>query len=248
MFLYLHEGSFRGRYIYRGKEFAADGEAGTVRFDAADGEEHVLTGGVGSRGMQYTTLMIPADDLHLMSVADELTRLPDPRPMAWPNDSMLRACLDVLVRTGDAGPAEEERDESARSLVLRVAELLGAKMPEWRSDQSGFTNRTLGNLVDYVDARLQSGVLAGDMALVVGLSPSHFARKFRRSVGMPLHRFVMRRRIQASLAAIKDQSRPIAHVAVELGFSSQSHFTRVFSDLTGMTPAKYRKQFRSTVG
>jgi len=41
-----------------------------------------------------------------------------------------------------------------------------------------------------------------------------------------------------------DHRRPLASVALDLGFSSQSHFTRLFSSLTGMTPAKYRKQFR----
>lgn len=41
---------------------------------------------------------------------------------------------------------------------------------------------------------------------------------------------------------------PLASVALDLGFSSQSHFTRLFSSLTGMTPAKYRKQVRPVVG
>ena len=51
----------------------------------------------------------------------------------------------------------------------------------------------------------------------------------------------------ASMESLKDQSLPIAHVALELGFASQAHFTCVFSGLTGMTPAKYRKQFKRVV-
>jgi len=45
-----------------------------------------------------------------------------------------------------------------------------------------------------------------------------------------------------------ERSPPLARIALDLGFSSQSHFSRLFSDLTGMTPAKHRKQFRRTVG
>lgn len=47
---------------------------------------------------------------------------------------------------------------------------------------------------------------------------------------------------------LRDQSRPLAELALDLGFSSQSHFTRLFSALTGMTPARYRKEVKRTVG
>jgi AraC-like DNA-binding protein len=47
---------------------------------------------------------------------------------------------------------------------------------------------------------------------------------------------------------LKDQSQSLASVALDLGFSSQSHFTHLFSMLTCMTPAKYQKQFQPTVG
>jgi len=47
---------------------------------------------------------------------------------------------------------------------------------------------------------------------------------------------------------LQANSDTLAGIAHELGFSSQAHFTHLFSTLTGMTPAKYRKQFRRTVG
>jgi AraC family transcriptional regulator len=82
----------------------------------------------------------------------------------------------------------------------------------------------------------------GEMGPLVGISPSHFARKFRQSTGLSLHRFVNLRRIQASFPLLRAREIPLAHVAIDLGFASQSHFTRLFSEQTGMTPAKYRKQ------
>jgi len=81
----------------------------------------------------------------------------------------------------------------------------------------------------------------------VGLSPSHFAKKFRHSTGLSLCRFINRRRILRSLETLKTDG-PVANVALDLGFSSQSHFTRIFSGLTGMTPARYQKQARRIVG
>ncbi|MFM8892236.1 MAG: helix-turn-helix domain-containing protein [Planctomycetia bacterium] len=72
--------------------------------------------------------------------------------------------------------------------------------------------------------------------------------EFSHSTGLSLHRFVNRRRILRSLESLPDDSLSLAQIALDLGFASQSHFTRLFSMLTGMTPAKDRKQDRRTLG
>jgi uncharacterized protein (DUF433 family) len=61
-----------------------------------------------------------------------------------------------------------------------------------------------------------------------------------------LHRFVNRRRILRSLETLKNDV-SLASVALDLGFSSQSHFAWIFSGLTGMTPANFRKSVKRTV-
>ena len=60
-------------------------------------------------------------------------------------------------------------------------------------------------------------------------------------------RFINRRRILRSLVTLNTDA-SLASIALDLGFSSQSHFTRIFSGLTGITPAKYQKQTRRIVG
>ena len=139
-------------------------------------------------------------------------------------------------------------DEAARRLILRLAELCGGEKPDWHDDASTFNSRTLGQLVEYIDGHLTIAPSLGDMAIRVGLSPSHFAKKFRASTGLSLHRFVNRRRTLASLELLQNPSETVAHCALTLGFSSQAHFTHLFSRLTGITPAKYRKRFRRVVG
>jgi AraC-like DNA-binding protein len=59
---------------------------------------------------------------------------------------------------------------------------------------------------------------------------------------------VNRRRIRASLDRLKSQTPPLAQVSLDLGFSSQSHFTRIFSGVMGISPAKFRRQYRPTRG
>jgi AraC-like DNA-binding protein len=52
----------------------------------------------------------------------------------------------------------------------------------------------------------------------------------------------------AALVALRDDPQSLAQVALDLGFSSRSHVTRLFSSLTGMTPAKYRRLFKPAIG
>jgi AraC family transcriptional regulator len=79
--------------------------------------------------------------------------------------------------------------------------------------------------------------LAGEF----GLSPGHFARKFRHSTGLSLQRFLNQRRIGRSCEMLREGSLALARIAIELGFSSQSHFTRLFSGLTGTSPQRFRR-------
>ncbi|NCX99446.1 MAG: AraC family transcriptional regulator [Planctomycetia bacterium] len=115
-----------------------------------------------------------------------------------------------------------------------------------RSDQ--FSPACANRLVDYIDARLHAHIGLDELATVAGLSPSHCARKFQRTLGLSLGRFVNRRRLAKALDVLRDNSTPLSRVALELGFSSQSHLTRLFSELFGITPARYRRQFKTTVG
>jgi AraC-like DNA-binding protein len=100
-------------------------------------------------------------------------------------------------------------------------------------------------IVERVDARLSAHPSLHDMSSGFGLSPSHFARKFRKSTGLSLNRFMNRRRIGLSLALLKTGTGPLSQLSLDLGFCSQSHFTRLFSGLTGLTPRQFRQAHRS---
>jgi AraC family transcriptional regulator len=137
---------------------------------------------------------------------------------------------------------------AARELVLRLVELLGGTRPEWADDAGVFSPACASRLVEYIDARLHAHIGLEELAALVGLSPSHCARKFHRTLGLSLGRFINRRRVAKALDVLRSDSTPLSRVALELGFSSQSHFTRLFSEATGITPARYQKRFKPTVG
>lgn len=215
-----------------------------VHFAAADGEDHVRIARVAAMH-RFCVLLIPARHLDEI-VSSEGCRPPrECRAIMGGHDPVLRMCMDRLAGEGHAADARGPTGTStaARRLVLRLAELNGSGRPDWSCDTSTFDRRVLTSLVEYIDGHLRIAPSLGDLATRVGLSQSHFAKKFRQSAGLSVHRFINQRRVNASLELLKAEGSTIAGVALDLGFSNQSHFTRVFGDLTGLTPARYRKQF-----
>jgi AraC family transcriptional regulator len=133
---------------------------------------------------------------------------------------------------------------AARQVLIRLAAIAGGHPPDWLRDTSVFTPRVMTLIVERVDAHLRVRASLDEISSGFGLSPSHFARKFQKSTGLSLNRFMNRRRIGLALASLRTGRTPLAQLSLDLGFSSQSHFTRLFSGLTGLTPFQFRRAQR----
>lgn len=245
---YMSRGSASVRWVRRGREKVYEAPQGTVRFCPADGERHTLIAS-HSPGNAFYTLLIPKTQMEELAASEGVACPAEWHHLLSPQDLVLRRCMERLATPTPAGEDVRDgyKDEMARLLLLRMLELHGCKSPSWRGDTGGFDRRTLEDLIAYIDDHLRFSPLLSEMGPLVDVTPSHFARKFRQSTGLSLHRFVNFRRIQASFPMLRASDIPLAHLAIDLGFASQSHFTRLFSELTGMTPAKYRKQNKPVV-
>lgn len=134
--------------------------------------------------------------------------------------------------------------EAARLLLLEVIRLTTGAVPEWVDDRGVFDAVTMADIGAAIDGTLSGRSRLEDLAALTGLSPGHFARKFRRSTGLSVERFINHRRVAAAFRHLAGDDIPLSQLAVRLGFASHSHFTRVFSAWTGMTPAAYRHGLR----
>jgi AraC family transcriptional regulator len=104
-----------------------------------------------------------------------------------------------------------------------------------------FTRAERRLLTEYLAENLTRDVSVAEMAGVVGLSEFHFSRKFRAGFGCPPHRWLMEERVRRAGELIRRQGLPLKEVAVHVGFADQSHMTRLFRRLYGITPAEYRR-------
>lgn len=90
-------------------------------------------------------------------------------------------------------------------------------------------------------ANLETKLQVHELAHMCGISISHFRRAFFSSTGMSLHRWVIRQRIEQVCGDLLSSPLPIADIALRWGFSDQSHLSRTFVAVLGMTPTKWRK-------
>jgi len=108
--------------------------------------------------------------------------------------------------------------------------------------RSGALSRAQRQLLDqYLEENLDRNLSLAELAGVVQLSVFHFTRKFRAEFGCPPHAYVMRRRIECAKTQLARGNVPLKVVAANSGFADQSHMTRLFQRLLGVTPAEYRK-------
>jgi AraC family transcriptional regulator len=236
-------GAWSNRWIHSGQETRCDAASGMVGFFSADNEEQAMVSRTDTDAKAFI-LAIPPAHLQFIAASEGLTPSSELQARPFFQDAIIRVLLARLVTdtSGVSITRGLDAEIAARALVLRLVELTQGEAPDWHNDSGIFDSRTMGHLTDSIDSHLHHYVPLADLALLCKMSPSHFAKKFRHSAGLSLQRFVNRRRLQASMALLGTDSTPLSQIALDLGFSSQSHFTRLFSSLTGFTPANYRRQ------
>ena len=96
-------------------------------------------------------------------------------------------------------------------------------------------------VIDYIEENLGEDLSVSDLAEIAGLSPHHFARSFTATFGQPPHRYILQKRIECARRMMDISNKSLTEIAVELGFCSHAHFTRVFRQFTGLTPSAIRQ-------
>jgi len=95
----------------------------------------------------------------------------------------------------------------------------------------------------YIEECFSERITLNQLAQQAALSPYYFLRVFRAEVGMPPYAYLESVRIRQAQRLI-ETGKPLAEVALEVGFSSQSHLTRHFKKIIGATPCQYAQQIR----
>jgi transcriptional regulator GlxA family with amidase domain len=93
---------------------------------------------------------------------------------------------------------------------------------------------------EYILAHVEENISLQALAAIVGLSRFHFTRAFKQSEGVTPHRFLLQCRVKRVQELLAATELPLSQIALAAGFSDQSHCSRRFRELVGITPSRYR--------
>jgi AraC family transcriptional regulator len=112
-----------------------------------------------------------------------------------------------------------------------------------RPDINPAVPRAVTAAVAFIDENYQHDISLGDIAASAHLSPYHFARTFKKSLGVTPHQYLVQVRVNSarSLIASGASAGSLAEIASAVGFADQSHLTRHFKRVFGKTPRQLRQ-------
>ena len=105
---------------------------------------------------------------------------------------------------------------------------------------SGLTRIQARRVLDYIESNLSRELTLGELARIVDLSLHHFARIFKKTIGVAPHRYVLARRVEHAKGMLRATSASLVEIGLSAGFCSQSHFSTTFRRMVGATPAEFQ--------
>lgn len=151
--------------------------------------------------------------------------------------------LYQIAKHFEAACLGEEPPDTLRDDLLLLALLNGLGRLERIFDERryGLSQAERRLLVDYMRNRLTENIRLRELCNLVQLSPFHFCRSFKRSLGVSPHAWQMRERIRVAQAMLRDDRARLADVAIAVGFYDQAHFTKSFKKVVGVTPRLWQE-------
>ena len=108
------------------------------------------------------------------------------------------------------------------------------------SENRNLSDTRLQQAIDYIHAHLDRDLSLVEIARVINISPTYFASLFKRATGVTLHKYVVQQRVEKAKSLLLKTDLAIADIALQVGFSNQSHLTRHFKCLARITPKQFR--------
>lgn len=220
-----------------GHRYSGADSAGTVSFLPAGCNRRMKMSNVE---ITWATLSLRPDLL-----AQAMQNSDDDRTVELPSFTNLRdpfmlSLVSELATlpSEEAGGAGEYCEAMAMALAQHLVRRHGTgrlaarnqPLPAWQ----------LRRVLDYIEAHLDRPIQVAELARLADLSPGHFHRALRATTGQTPLDLINRRRIERARQLLVGSHASMAELCLDVGFSSPSHFARLFRRATGVSPSEYR--------
>ncbi|MCC8954191.1 helix-turn-helix transcriptional regulator [Bradyrhizobium sp. Pear77] len=184
------------------------------------------------------------------AIADEsdAPRIDDLRhPPGVGTDDPIVQALSAAILPAFENPDAISRlylDHTTLAVATHVAHAYGGLRIDQKPIRGGLSHRNERRAKEIMDANLSGDVPLAMIAAECRMSAGHFARAFRRSVGVAPHRWLVLRRVEVAKDLLRNSAQTIFDIALDCGFADQSHFTRAFTNVAGTSPGAWRRENR----
>ncbi len=195
----------------------------------------------------------PFDYLHYYLSDSLLKSVADENEIAAPSElqevffvedlvvAQLTRSILSQVRHGE--PLDKlELDQVAMLLSAHVLQRYCGALRAARSPRSGLQTWQKIQAEEMLRARLDGNISLKELATACSLSPSHFARGFRRSFGISAHQYLIRLRLEKAKALLTGTRKKLSEIAPLSGFCDQAALSRAFSRAEQETPSRWRRR------
>lgn len=189
-----------------------------------------------------------AHELHLFRFGEALLRRAG-RAEAFPSfiglsDPRLAQLADLAVAMADAPDPTPDLVWEAFGTLLLNRLPSAPTLPAFQ--RGGLAPWQVRRTTDFMHSNLGRNIALKELAELVGLSPFHFARAFKQSVGDPPHRYLARRRIERACELLAASELSVIEIAAQLGYEAPGALSRMFRREVGLSPSDYRRRAQST--
>jgi AraC family transcriptional regulator len=138
--------------------------------------------------------------------------------------------------------AELEADDASDPLyaesicMAMLVRLINAEPLLERKQTARLAPRLAARVVEFIEGNLSQRLTLAELAALADLSVPHFKVLFRETLGMPVHRYVVQRRVERARDLLLEGRLRASQVALETGFAHQSHMAHWMNRLLGATP------------
>lgn len=130
-------------------------------------------------------------------------------------------------------------DSLKTTLAIHLLRQYCTTKPKLSSYRDGLTSLKLQQIKEYINENLDCDLTLTELAALVQISPYHFLRLFKQSVGSTPHQYILHCRIEKAKYLLQHRDISIAEIARKVGFCDQSHLTQYFKRIVGVTPKQY---------
>jgi AraC family transcriptional regulator len=188
------------------------------------------------------------EQVRILSVQVDFKRLAYIRKHSIALDASASRRTETIAWLGHRIHREFRRADTVSTLAIEglIFEILAEVSRSHAAASEGKSPVWLKQAREFLHDNFSESLIFEDVAKAVGVHPVHLSRVFREKTGCTMGEYVRRLRVEFACRQISATELPLCEIALAAGFADQSHLTKTFKTLCGLTPSEYRKTFRKS--